>query len=106
VIFIQLYKKKEARAMGKSFLANIPPPTCKKSGLEICLAQDAGPLGNLAARQADRQQKLASQPVRQRGKRYLSKGISRENLKAAGALGKEVVSRNYQHCFSFILDLT
>ncbi len=60
VIFIQLYKKKEARAMGKSFLANIPLPTCKKSGLELCLAQDAGPLGNLAARQADRQRKLAS----------------------------------------------
>ncbi len=46
--------------MGKFFLANIPPPTCKKSGLELYLAQDAGPLGNLAARQADRQQKLAS----------------------------------------------
>jgi hypothetical protein len=41
--------------MGKSFLANIPPPTCEKSGLELCLAQDAVPLGNLAARQADRQ---------------------------------------------------
>ncbi len=27
VILIQLYKKKEERAMGKSFLANIPPPT-------------------------------------------------------------------------------
>ncbi len=92
--------------MGKSFVANIPPPTCEKSGLELCLAQDAGPLGNLAARQADRQQKLASQPVRQQGKRYLSKGISRENLEAAGAPGKEVVSRNYQHCFSYILDLT
>jgi hypothetical protein len=51
VILIQLYKKKEARGMGKSFLANIPPPMCKKSGLELCLAQDAGPLGNLAARQ-------------------------------------------------------
>jgi hypothetical protein len=56
VIEIQLYKKKEARGMGKSFLANIPPPTCEKSGLELCLAQDAGPLGNLAARQADRQE--------------------------------------------------
>ena len=55
VILIQLYKKKEARSMGKSFLANIPPPTCEKSGLELGLAQAAGPLGNLAARQADRQ---------------------------------------------------
>jgi hypothetical protein len=55
VILIQLYKKKEVRGMGKSFLANIPPPTCEKSGLELCLAQDAGPLGNLEARQADRQ---------------------------------------------------
>jgi hypothetical protein len=102
VIFIELYKKKEARDMGKSFLANIPQSTCEKSGLELCPAQDAGPLGNLAARQADRQRKLASQPVRQRGKRYLSKGISKESLEAAGAPGKEVVSRNYQHCFSFI----
>ncbi len=55
MILIQLYKKKEARGMGKSFLANIPPTMCEKSGLELCLAQDAGPLGNLAARQADRQ---------------------------------------------------
>jgi hypothetical protein len=51
-----LYKKKEARAMGKSILANIPPPTCEKSGLELGLAQAAGPLGNLAARQTDQQQ--------------------------------------------------
>ncbi len=55
VILIQLYKKKEARGMGKSVPANIPPCTCKKSGLELCLAQDAGLPGNLAARQADRQ---------------------------------------------------
>jgi hypothetical protein len=41
--------------MGKSILANIPPPTCEKSGLELGLAQVAGPLGNLAARQTDRQ---------------------------------------------------
>jgi hypothetical protein len=51
-----LYMKKEARAMGKSILANIPTPTCKKSGLELGLAQAAGPAGNLAARQTDRQQ--------------------------------------------------
>jgi hypothetical protein len=51
-----LYKKKEARAMGKSIPANIPPPTCEKSGLELGLAQAAGPLGNLVARQTDRQQ--------------------------------------------------
>ncbi len=48
-----LYKKKEARAVGKSILANIPPPMCKKSGLELGLAQAACPLGNLAARQTD-----------------------------------------------------
>jgi hypothetical protein len=30
------------------------------------------------------------------GKAYLSKGISRENLEAAGAPVKEVVSRSYQ----------
>ncbi len=55
VILIQLYKKKEARAMGKSFLANILTPMCEKSGWELGLAQDAGPLGNLAARETDRQ---------------------------------------------------
>jgi hypothetical protein len=37
-----------------------------------------------------------------RGKRYLSKGISRENLDAAKAPIKEVVSRNYQLCFLLI----
>jgi hypothetical protein len=56
VILYELCKKKEARAMGKSILANFPPPTCKKSGLELGLAHAAGPLGNLAARQTDRQQ--------------------------------------------------
>ncbi len=55
VILYELYKKKEARAMGKSILANIPPPMCKKSGLELDLVQAASPLGNLAARQTDRQ---------------------------------------------------
>ncbi len=106
MILIQSYKKKEAQAMGKSFLANIPPPTCEKSGRELGLAQDAGPLGNLAARKTDWQRKLASQPVRQRGKRYLSEGISRENLEATGAPKKEVVSRSYQFCFSLYLDLS
>jgi hypothetical protein len=42
--------------MGKFILANIPPPICEKSGLELGLAQAAGPLGNLAARETDRQQ--------------------------------------------------
>ncbi len=55
LILYELYKKKEARAMGKSILANISPPTCEKSGLELGLTQAAGPLGNLAARQTDRQ---------------------------------------------------
>ncbi len=55
MILYELYKKKEARAMGKFILINIPPPTCEKSGLELGLAQAAGPLGNLAARQTDRQ---------------------------------------------------
>jgi hypothetical protein len=85
--------------MGKSFLATIPPPTCEKSGLELCLAQDASPLGNLAVRQTDRQQASLSGKGK---KRYLSKGISRENLEAAGAPVKEVVSRNYQLCFLLI----
>jgi hypothetical protein len=82
-----LYKKKEARAMGKSILANIPPPTCKKSGLELGLAQDAGSLGNLAARQTDRQRASLSG---KKGNRYLSEGISRENLEAAGTPGEKV----------------
>jgi hypothetical protein len=41
--------------MGKSILTNIPPPMCEKSGLELGLAQAAGPLANLAAMQTDRQ---------------------------------------------------
>ncbi len=89
--------------MGKSFLANIPPPMCKKSGWELGLAQDAGPLGNLVARQTDWQRASLSG---KRGKRYFSEGISRENLEAAGAPGKEVVNRSYQHYFSLYLDLT
>jgi hypothetical protein len=56
VILYELHKKKEARPMGKSILANIPPPTCEKSSLELGQAQAAGPLGNLAARQTDWQQ--------------------------------------------------
>jgi hypothetical protein len=56
VILYELYKEKEARVMGKSILANIPPPMCEKSGLELSWAQAAGPLGNLAARQTDWQQ--------------------------------------------------
>jgi hypothetical protein len=71
--------------MGKSFLANIPPCTCEKSGLELCLAQDAGPLGNLGGQASWPVSKL---PVWQWGKRYLRKGILKENLEAAGALGQ------------------
>ncbi len=86
MILIQLYKKKQARGIGKSFLANIPPPTCEKSGLELCLAQDAGPLGNLAARQADRQASCLSG----NGKCATSE---RESLKrTVGAPVREVVS--------------
>jgi hypothetical protein len=87
--------------MGKSFLANIPPPTCEKSGLKLGLAQGAGLPGNLAARQTDRQRASLSG---KRGKRYLCKGISRENLEAAEAPGKEVVSRSYQHYFLIIFN--
>ncbi len=56
MILYELYKKKETRPRGKSILANIPPPTCEKSGIDLSRAQAAGPLGNLAARQTDRQQ--------------------------------------------------
>ncbi len=54
--------KKEARAMGKSFLANIPPCTCEKSGLELGLVQDGGRLGNLGgqARSGELTGKLAA----------------------------------------------
>jgi hypothetical protein len=103
VILIQLYKKKEAQGMGKSFLANIPPPTCKKSGLELCLAQDAGPLGNLAARQGQASWPASKLPVWQRGKRYLKEGILRENLEAAGTPVKEVVSGKLPDFLIFLL---
>jgi hypothetical protein len=89
--------------MGKSILANIPLPTCEKSGLELGLAQDAGPLGNLAARQTDRQRASLSG---KEGKRYLSKGISRQNLEATGIPGEKVVSRSYQPSFLIIFNLT
>jgi hypothetical protein len=42
-----LYKKKEARGMGKSFLANIPPPTCEKSGLDLGHGSSCRPSGQL-----------------------------------------------------------
>ncbi len=89
--------------MGKSFLTNIPPPTCEKSGLELSLAQRAGLPGNLAARQTDRQRKLACLAT---GKALPQQVISRENLEAAWAPGKEIVSRSYQHYCSLYLDLT
>jgi hypothetical protein len=98
-----MYKKKEARAIGKSILTNIPPPTSEKSGLELGLAQGACLPGNLAARQTDRQRASLSG---NRGKRYLSKGISRENLEAAGTPGEKVVSRSYQPYFLNIFHLT
>jgi hypothetical protein len=92
VILYELYKK-EARAMGKSFLANIPHLCkCEKSGLELGLAQAAGPLGNLAARQPDRQRASLSG----KGER---EGISREILEAAGTSGEKVVSWSYQAWF-------
>ncbi len=86
MILYELYKKKEAQTVGKSILANIPPPTCEKSGLELSLAQGAGLPGNLAARQTDWQW---SSLFGNRGKRHLSKGISRENLEAAGTPGEK-----------------
>ncbi len=99
MILIQLYKKKEARGMGKSFRANIPPRTCEKSGLELCLAQDAGPLGNLVPRQGQASWPASKLPVWQRGKHYLREGILKENLEAAGAPVKEVVSRKLPNPF-------
>jgi hypothetical protein len=45
--------KKEARAMEKVILVNIPELfTCEKTGLEFGLAQAAGLLGNLVARKS------------------------------------------------------
>ncbi len=83
VILYELYKKKEARAMGRSILANIPPPTCEQLGLELGLTQAAGPLGDLAARQTDRQWAILSG----KGESYLREEISRGNLEAAGTSG-------------------
>ncbi len=65
---------------------------CEKSGLELGLAQAAGPLGNLAARQADWPKELAWLAE----KALPEEGISRENSEAAGASGRKVVSRSYQ----------
>jgi hypothetical protein len=56
------------------------------------LAQAAGPLGNLAARQADRPKELAWRAE----KALPGEGISRKNSEAAGAPGRKVVSRSYQ----------
>jgi hypothetical protein len=60
------------------------PPTCEKSGLELGLAQAAGPLGNLAARQADQPKELAWLAE----KALPEEGISREDSEAAGAPGE------------------
>jgi hypothetical protein len=60
------------------------PPTCEKSGLELGLAQAAGPLGNLVARQADRPKELAWLAE----KALPEEGISREDSEAAGAPGE------------------
>jgi hypothetical protein len=52
---------------------------CEKSGLELGLAQAAGPLGNLAARQPDQSKELAWLAE----KALPEEGISRENSEAA-----------------------
>jgi hypothetical protein len=65
---------------------------CKKSGIKLGLPQAAGPLGNLAARQADRPKELAWLTE----KALPQEGISRENSEAAGAPGRKVVSWSYQ----------
>ncbi len=81
--------------MGKSFLVNIPHLHAKSQA-------ESSAWPKMPALWATwRPGKLAGNELAAclaRGKRYLSKGISRENLEAAGAPGKEVVSRNYQHC--------
>jgi hypothetical protein len=78
---------------GESDPCQYSPPTCEKSGLELGLAQAAGPLGNLAARQPDRPKEVAWLAE----KALPEEGISRENSEAAGAPGRKVVSRSYQH---------
>jgi hypothetical protein len=45
VIFIQLYKKKEARAMGKPFLTNIPPTYVQKVRLRALPGPRCRPSG-------------------------------------------------------------
>ncbi len=67
------------------------------------MAQAAGPLGNLAARQTDRQR---ASLFGKEGKRYLSEGIWRENLEAAGTPGEKVVSKSYQPSLLIIFHLT
>jgi hypothetical protein len=50
VISYELYKEERSPSYGEIHPANIPPPMCEKSGLELGLAQVAGPLGNLAVK--------------------------------------------------------
>jgi hypothetical protein len=44
-IFIQLFKKKEAQAMGKSFLDNIPPTYVRKVRLRVLPGPRCWPYG-------------------------------------------------------------
>jgi hypothetical protein len=81
--------------MGKSFPANIPPCTCKKSGLELGLAQDGGLLGNLGGQARPGKLIGSKLPVWQWGKHYLREGILKENLEAAGVSVKEVLRFTY-----------
>jgi hypothetical protein len=63
----------------------------RKSGIKLGLAQDGGLLGNLGGQEGQVSWPAGKLPVWQRGKRYLSEGILKENLEAAGASVKEVV---------------
>jgi hypothetical protein len=46
-------RRKKPELWGNLSSPIFPSLRCEKSGLELYLAQDAGPLGNLAARQAE-----------------------------------------------------
>jgi hypothetical protein len=79
------------------------PCICSKVRPRAMLGPRWRPLGKYGGQAADCPRASLSG---NRGKRYLSKGISRENSEAAWTPGEKVVSRSYQPYFLIIFDLT
>jgi hypothetical protein len=81
--------------MGKSFLANIPPCTCEKSGLELGLAQDVGLLGNLGGQA--RSGKLTGKQAAclATGKALPQRGILERELRSCWGLGQRGITTTH-----------